>query len=104
MAAVALTMNGSTVQTARVVMGYVAPVPWRSPEAEAALVGKSVSENAAKAAAEAALQDATPLSHNAYKIQLARVAVKRAILKAAREVPHDCKTCLGIRSLQHQPS
>ena len=83
LAAVGLTMNGSSVQSARVVIGYVAPIPWRSAEAERALVGKSISEDAAKAAAEAALQNATPLSHNAYKVQLAKVAVKRAILKAA---------------------
>jgi xanthine dehydrogenase YagS FAD-binding subunit len=81
-AAVAVQVVGSSVQSARVVMGYVAPVPWRSAEAEQALVGKSLSENVAKAAADAALQHARPLSHNAYKIQLARVAVKRAILKA----------------------
>jgi xanthine dehydrogenase YagS FAD-binding subunit len=83
LAAVGLTMNGSSVQSARVVIGYVAPVPWRSAEAERALVGKTVSEDAAKAAADAALQNATPLTHNAYKIQLAKVSVKRAILKAA---------------------
>lgn len=82
-AAVALTMSGSNVESARVVMGYVAPVPWPSPEAEQALVGKSASEDVARAAAEAALQNARPLSHNAYKVQLARVAVRRAILKAA---------------------
>ena len=82
-AAVALSMNASSVQSARVVMGYVAPVPWRSAEAERVLVGKSISEDSAKAAAETALQNATPLSHNAYKVQLAKVAVKRAILKAA---------------------
>jgi xanthine dehydrogenase YagS FAD-binding subunit len=82
-AAVALKMNGSTVQSARIVMGYVAPVPWISPEAEEALKGKSISEETAKAAAEVALAQAKPLSHNAYKVQLARVALKRAILKAA---------------------
>jgi xanthine dehydrogenase YagS FAD-binding subunit len=82
-AAVALTMSGSKVESARVVMGYVAPVPWPSPEAEQVLAGKSISEEVAKAAAEAALQNARPLSHNAYKVQLARVAVRRAILKAA---------------------
>jgi len=85
LAAVGLTMNGSSVQSARVVIGYVAPIPWRSAEAEQALSGKSISEDAAKAAAEAALQNATPLSHNAYKVQLAKVAVKRAVLKAASE-------------------
>lgn len=82
-AAVGLTMNGSSVQSARVVIGYVAPIPWRSAEAERALGGKSLSEDAAKAAAEAALQNATPLSHNVYKVQLAKVALRRAILKAA---------------------
>jgi xanthine dehydrogenase YagS FAD-binding subunit len=82
-AAVAIATNGSSVQSARVVMGYVAPVPWPSPEAERVLVGKAISEDTAKAAADAALQNATPLSHNGYKIQLAKVAVKRAIMKAA---------------------
>lgn len=82
-AAVAMKMNGSAVQSARVVMGYVAPVPWISSEAEQALVGKTISDDVAKAAADAALQNSKPLSHNAYKVQLARVAVKRAILKAA---------------------
>ena len=82
-AAVALTMDGNVVKSARVVMGHVAPVPWISFEAEQALAGKPVSEDTAKAAADAALQNAKPLSHNAYKVQIARVAVKRAILKAA---------------------
>jgi xanthine dehydrogenase YagS FAD-binding subunit len=81
-AAVTLTMNGTTVQSARVVMGHVAPVPWVSQAAAQALVGKSINETTAKAAADAALQKATPLSRNTYKVQLARVAVKRAILKA----------------------
>jgi xanthine dehydrogenase YagS FAD-binding subunit len=82
-AAVGLVMNGSSVQSARVVLGNVAPIPWRSSEAEHALTGKSISEGSAKSAADAALEKATPLSHNAYKIQLAKVAVKRAIMKAA---------------------
>ncbi len=85
-AAVALKMDSSTIRFARVVMGYVAPVPWISAEAEQALAGKSVSEETAKAAADAALSQAKPLSHNAYKVQLAKVAVKRAILKAAGAV------------------
>ncbi|HXM19729.1 MAG TPA: FAD binding domain-containing protein [Terriglobales bacterium] len=82
-AAVSLMMNGSAVETTRVVMGHVAPVPWRSSEAERMLAKKNVFEDVARAAADAALQSATPLSHNAYKVQLAKVAVKRAILKAA---------------------
>ena len=82
-AAVALRMNGSNVQSARVVMGYVAPVPWISMEAEQALSSQNISEDTAQRAAEAALRNAKALSHNSYKVQLARVAVKRALLKAA---------------------
>jgi xanthine dehydrogenase YagS FAD-binding subunit len=82
-AGVALKIEGTNVQSARVVLGYVAPVPWPSPEAEHALVGKSVNQDTAQQAAAAALAKASPLSHNAYKVQLAEVAVKRAILKAA---------------------
>jgi xanthine dehydrogenase YagS FAD-binding subunit len=82
-AAVVLKLDGGSVQSARVVLGHVAPVPWLSPEAEEALKGKSVDEDAAWEAGKAALSKATPLSKNAYKVQLARVAVKRAILRAA---------------------
>jgi xanthine dehydrogenase YagS FAD-binding subunit len=82
-AAVALKMQGSNVQSARIVMGYVAPVPWISTEAEQALTGQPANEETAQKAAEVAVKDAKPLSHNEYKVQLARVAVKRAILKAA---------------------
>lgn len=84
LASVALSLNGNKVRSARVVMGYVAPVPWRSKEAEEALVGKAITEDTAKAAGEAAVTGAKSLGRNGYKIQLARVAVKRAILEAAR--------------------
>jgi xanthine dehydrogenase YagS FAD-binding subunit len=83
LAAVALRMKGGNVESARVVLGYVAPVPWPSPEAEQALRGQAINHNSAGRAAEAALKNARPLSQNAYKIQLAKVAIKRAILKAA---------------------
>ena len=83
-AAVVLKLDGGNVQSARVVLGHVAPVPWPSPEAEAALKGKSLNEDVAWEAGQAALSKATPLSRNAYKVQLARVAVKRAILRAAK--------------------
>ena len=82
-AAVALQGDPSNVQSARVVLGHVAPTPWPSTEAEAVLKGQKVTEDIASKAAEAAVTSAKPLSHNAYKVQLARVAVKRAILKAA---------------------
>ncbi|MGH9327762.1 MAG: FAD binding domain-containing protein [Terriglobia bacterium] len=83
-AAVVLRMNGGRVSHARVVLGHVAPVPWPSPEAEQALEGKSVSEDTADAAGQAAVAKATPLSMNGYKAHLTRVAVKRAILQAAQ--------------------
>jgi len=83
-AAVVLNLEGKTVKSARVVLGHVAPVPWPSPEAEAALAGKTVSESVAEEAGKAAVAKATPLSKNAYKVQLARVAVKRAVLAAAQ--------------------
>jgi xanthine dehydrogenase YagS FAD-binding subunit len=81
--AVALKMQGSNVQSARIVLGYVAPVPWPSPEAEQAIMGKPVNKDTAEKAADVALSKASPLSHNAYKVKLAKVAVSRALLKAA---------------------
>jgi xanthine dehydrogenase YagS FAD-binding subunit len=82
-ATVLLMMNGNTVRSARVVMGAVAPIPWRSTAAEQALAGKPVNEQTAAAAAEAAIKDARPLAQNAYKVQVAKTAVQRAILRAA---------------------
>ena len=83
LASVSLSMNGTTVRGARIVMGAVAPVPWRSTAAEAALTGKTMSEEAAMAAADAAVTGVKPMTQNAYKVQIARTAVKRAIMKAA---------------------
>jgi xanthine dehydrogenase YagS FAD-binding subunit len=81
-AAVALKMDGSKVQTARIVLGHVAPTPWLASAAADVLKGQSVSEESAQRAASAALSAARPLRQNGYKVQLAQVAVKRAILKA----------------------
>jgi xanthine dehydrogenase YagS FAD-binding subunit len=81
-ASVALKMEGNKVSAARVVLGHVAPTPWRSQAAEQALEGKELSESTAAAAGEAAVQGAKPLSDNGYKVQLVRVAVKRALLQA----------------------
>ncbi len=82
-AAVSLVMQGDQVESAKVVLGHVAPVPWNSDEAAAALKGKAVSASVADDAGKAAVQQAKALSRNKFKIQLARVAVKRAILRAA---------------------
>ena len=83
LAAVGLAMDDETVLSARIVLGAVAPVPWRVPAAEQALVGRAVTEASASDAAVTAVAGARGLSGNAYKIQIARTAVKRAILKAA---------------------
>ena len=76
-------MNGGAIRQARVVLGGVAHKPWRSPEAEAALVGKPASEESFRRAAEAALRGAKPLAHNAYKVELGKRAVVRALMRAS---------------------
>jgi xanthine dehydrogenase YagS FAD-binding subunit len=82
-AAAALQMDGETVSAARIVLGHVAPIPWLSEAAAQALVGKTVTAETAEAAGTAAVQDARPLSRNAYKVKLAKTAVQRAVLRAA---------------------
>ena len=82
-ATVVLNTSGNTVMSARVVLGAVAPVPWRSEDAERALMGKTLNEATANEAAAAAVKAAQPLSRNAYKVQITKTAVKRAILRAA---------------------
>lgn len=81
--AVALRISGGKVTDARVVLGGVAPIPWRSEPAEKALVGKEVTPETAAAAGRAALAMARPLSDNAYKVTLAENVVKIACLTAA---------------------
>ena len=82
-ASVVLNMAGDTVSSARIVLGHVAPTPWVAADAQAALSGRAVTQAVASEIGKAALEDATPLSQNRYKVQLARVAVKRALLMAA---------------------
>jgi len=83
-ASVALVMNGNTVTSAKVVLGHVAPTPVESAQAEAALKGKSITPATAEAAGKAAVEGAKPLSQNTYKVTLAKVAVKRALLDAVK--------------------
>jgi xanthine dehydrogenase YagS FAD-binding subunit len=61
----------------------VAPTPWISNEAAQQVIGRRVDTAVAEAAGKAAVARATPLSESGYKVQLAKVAVKRAILLAA---------------------
>jgi xanthine dehydrogenase YagS FAD-binding subunit len=81
-ASVALRMKGSSVASARIVLGHVAPTPWVASQAAQALAGKTITDQVAEEAGKAAVAGATPLSQNAYKVQLAKVAVKRALLAA----------------------
>src|SRR6266446_2494515 len=78
-AAVGYARDTGVIQHARVVLGGVAPIPWRSPQAEAVLTGQTPSAELAARAAEAALAAAQPLRHNAFKLDIARVLIARAI-------------------------
>lgn len=82
-AAAAILLEGGIVREAAVVLGHVAPVPWISSSAARLLRGRLLTPELAREAGQAAVASATPLSDNAYKVQLARVAVERAILRAA---------------------
>ena len=81
--AAALELDGPVIRRARLALGGVAHKPWRDRAVEEALVGKQVSRETFTAAADALLQDAQPLEHNAFKIKLARRAVVRALSEAA---------------------
>jgi xanthine dehydrogenase YagS FAD-binding subunit len=81
-AAVALEMDGDTVTSARVALGGVASKPWRAPAAEAALIGKVLTEAVALEAGKAAFARARPLHHNGFKIDLGARTVARAALVA----------------------
>ncbi|MGA3308274.1 MAG: FAD binding domain-containing protein [Xanthobacteraceae bacterium] len=81
--AVALDVGeDGTCKRAAIILGAAAPVPHRAKAAEAALTGKRIDENTAAQAGRAALDGATPLSKNAYKLPLFETLVRRAILKA----------------------
>lgn len=72
----------------RVVLGHVAPLPWRAAAAEALLEGHAdIDEALAEHAADAAVTDAQPMSQNAFRIRWARAAVRRALLRACGKEP-----------------
>ena len=81
--AIAARVEGGIVREARVVLGQVAPIPWRSTRAEQALVGKPLDEANAIAAARAAIVGAAPLSDNGYKVNLVQTLVRRTALALA---------------------
>jgi xanthine dehydrogenase YagS FAD-binding subunit len=78
-AAVSLTLEGEDVREARVALGGVATVPWRAREAERVLAGQPLSPEVIDRAAEAAVSEAKPLEHNAYKLDLVRGALRQVL-------------------------
>jgi xanthine dehydrogenase YagS FAD-binding subunit len=78
--ATVITADGGKCADARIALGGVASGPVRATKAEAALVGRRIDEEAAAAVAEIALEGARPLSMNAYKVNIAKTLVKRAIM------------------------
>lgn len=80
-AAIVLEMDQQVCRSARVVLGGVAPVPWRLPEVEQLLAGQRITDDLAVRAAAAAVSGARPLSKNAYKIPLTKGIVRRTLLQ-----------------------
>jgi xanthine dehydrogenase YagS FAD-binding subunit len=81
--AIALKVEGGTIRDARVVLGAVATIPWRSAPAEKALVGKRLGPEAAEAAGKAAVEGAEPMSDNGYKVGLVTTLVRRTVASLA---------------------
>jgi xanthine dehydrogenase YagS FAD-binding subunit len=82
--AVTFTLEGSTVRNARILLGGVAPTPWRSLDAEQVIEGKPLTDSLIEAAALAAINHAEPLSHNEFKVGL----VKKLVRSALTELQH----------------
>jgi xanthine dehydrogenase YagS FAD-binding subunit len=85
--AAALELQGDTIVEARLALGGVAHKPWRDPAAEAALRGQAATPATFTRAADLMLRDAKGFAHNAFKIDLARRAVIRALTQAAAGTP-----------------
>jgi xanthine dehydrogenase YagS FAD-binding subunit len=77
--AVVVWMEGDSIASARLALGGVATVPWRAADAEKLLAGKKADSALFRSVAEAALKDARPLKYNAFKVELARRAIERAL-------------------------
>jgi len=75
--------QGGVCQDARVVLGGVAPIPWRAAKAEDFLRGKRISEDIAQAAGKIALEGARPLKDNIYKVELAQSLIQRSLIASA---------------------
>jgi xanthine dehydrogenase YagS FAD-binding subunit len=78
--AVVLDMDKQVCRSARIVLGGVAPIPWRLPKVEAMLAGQRITPELAAKAGEAAIEGARPLAKNKYKVPLTKNVVKRTLL------------------------
>ena len=88
-AGVVLEMDGNICRRAVITMGAASPVVRRSAEAEAALTGKPITEETARAAGKAAMANVQPLSMNGYKVEMFPVAIYRTVLLAAGQMERD---------------
>jgi xanthine dehydrogenase YagS FAD-binding subunit len=84
-AAAALRREGGIIRAARIALGSVAQKPWRLSAAESALAGRPLTQEAVLPVIRAALAEARPLAHNAYKIEMAARAAMRALIAAGGE-------------------
>jgi xanthine dehydrogenase YagS FAD-binding subunit len=84
-AAIVLELEKGICRSARIVLGGVAPIPWRVPAAETLLIGQRVTPDLAAQVAEAALAGANPLRNNAYKVPLTKTIVRRTVLELANK-------------------
>ena len=75
--------TGGVARDVRIVIGSAAPVPWRAKAAEALVEGKRIDAALAAKAGEAALEGATPLGKNAYKLPMVAAVVRRTLLASA---------------------
>ena len=82
-AAIVLEMDKDVCRSARIVLGGVAPMPWRVPDAERLLAGARITPELAAQVGEAALAGATPLAKNAYKVPLTKAVVRRTLVDLA---------------------
>ncbi len=87
MASLAVVLNGDKnfIQGASLILGGVAPKPWRAESAELSLMGSAISESVAEQAGIAATDGAKPLRHNRYKVTLVRNIVRDSLLQLAQE-------------------
>jgi xanthine dehydrogenase YagS FAD-binding subunit len=82
-AAVVLHVDGDRIQTAGVVLGGVAPIPWRLTDVETFLSGQSLTADVTAQAGALAIANAQPLAKNGHKLPMTSAVVERALMRLA---------------------